>query len=68
MQKIRNVYKIVVRKPAVKRPLGRPRCRWEEKKLILGKWGLRVWIGFPLAQDGDQWGILVNMVINLRVA
>jgi hypothetical protein len=33
MQEIRNVYGILVGKPEGKRPLGRPRCRWEGKRV-----------------------------------
>jgi hypothetical protein len=51
-----------------KRPLGRPRRRWEDIiKMDLREigWGSMDWI--DLAQDRDQWRALVNMVINLRV-
>jgi hypothetical protein len=43
----RNVYRILVRKPEGKRPLGRPRCRWEDNiKMDLGEigWGGMDWI------------------------
>jgi hypothetical protein len=37
----RNVYRLLVRKPEVKRPLGRPRCRWVcNIKMNLGEIGL----------------------------
>jgi hypothetical protein len=51
-----------------KRPLGRPRPRSVyNNKTDLRKigWGDMNWI--DLAQDGDQWRALVNMVMNLRV-
>jgi hypothetical protein len=57
-----------VGKPERKRPLVRPRCRWEDNiKMDLRErgWGGMEWI--DLAQDGDQWKALVNTVINLRV-
>jgi hypothetical protein len=59
----RNVYRLVVRKPAGKRPLGRPRLMWVD----LAEIGLNVvdWIG--LAQDRYRWRALVNAVMNLRV-
>jgi hypothetical protein len=55
--------RILEGKPEEKGPLGRPRCRWVNNiKMDLGEigWGGMDWIG--LAQDGDQWRALVNMV------
>jgi hypothetical protein len=64
----RIAYRILVGKPEGKRPLGRPRCRWEDNiKMNLRDIG---WCGFgwiDLAQDRDQWKALVNTVMNLRV-
>jgi hypothetical protein len=63
-----NAYRILVGKPEGKRPLGRPRCRWVDNiKMDLTEigWGDMDWI--DLAQDGDQWRAIVNMVMNLRV-
>jgi hypothetical protein len=64
----RNAYKIFVGKSEGKRPLGRPRCRWEVNNTIdLRETG---WGGVDLihlAQDRDQWRTLVNMVMKLRV-
>jgi hypothetical protein len=51
-----------------KRPLGRPRRRWEENfKMDLREigWGGMDWI--DVALDRDQWRALVNTVMNLRV-
>jgi hypothetical protein len=64
----RNVYRILVGNPKGKRPLGRPRRRWEDNiKINLGEigWGVMEWI--DLVQDRDQWKVLVNMVMNFRV-
>jgi hypothetical protein len=62
----RGVYRFLVWKPEGKRPLGRPRCRWEDNiKMDLQEVGYgRVdWI--ELAQD--RWPALENTVMNLRV-
>jgi hypothetical protein len=64
----RNAYRTLVGKPDGKRPLGRPRRRWEDNiRIDLREtgWGGMDWI--DLAQDRDQWRALVNTVINLRV-
>jgi hypothetical protein len=64
----RGVYKVLVGKPEGKRPLGRPRRRWEDNiRLDLKEvgYGVMDWIG--LAQDRDRWRVLVNVVVNLRV-
>jgi hypothetical protein len=56
-----------VGKPEGRRPLGRPRRRWEDNiKVDLREvgWGVD-WI--DLVQDRDRWRALVNAVINLRV-
>jgi hypothetical protein len=63
-----NVYRLLVRKPEGKRPLGRPRRRWIDNiKMDLLEIGLSVvdWIG--LSQDRYRWRALVNSVMNLRV-
>jgi hypothetical protein len=49
-----------VGKPEGKRPLGRPRRRWEDN-IEIG-WGGMEWI--DLAQDRDQWRAVVNTVMN----
>jgi hypothetical protein len=63
----RKLYKILVGKPEGKRPLGRPRSRWEdEDRMDLRETGWGVdWI--RLAQDRDQWRADVSAVMNLRV-
>ena len=63
-----GVYRVLVRKPEGKRPLGRPRRRWEDNiRMDLQEVGLGYedWIG--LAQDRDRWRALVSAVRNLRV-
>jgi hypothetical protein len=64
----RNVYNVLMEKPEGKRPLGRPRRRWEDGiRMDLRKtgWGSVEWI--QLAQDRDRWRALVSAVMNLRV-
>jgi hypothetical protein len=64
----RNVYKVSMGKPEGKRPLGKPRHRWEDGTRMDLKeigWGSVDWI--QLAQDRDRWQAFVNTVMNLRV-
>jgi hypothetical protein len=63
-----KVYRVLVRKPEGKRPLVRPRRRWEDSvKMDLRGigWGGVEWI--HLAQDRYRWWAVVNAVMNLRV-
>ena len=64
----RGVYRVLVGKPEGRRPLGRPRRRWEDNtRMDLQEVGVGYedWIG--LAQDRDRWRALVSAVRNLRV-
>jgi hypothetical protein len=56
----RKVYKVLVGKPEGKRPLGRPRCRWEDGiRMDLREIGLGcVWIGFDWLRTGTGGGLL----------
>ena len=64
----RGVHRVLVGKPEGKRPLGRPRRRWEDNiKMDLQEveGGCGDWM--ELAQDRDRWRALVSTVMNLRV-
>jgi hypothetical protein len=65
---MRGVDKILVRKPEGKRPLVRPRHKWEDNIGVdLREIGWKGVGWTPLVQDRDQWWTLVNMVMNLQV-
>jgi hypothetical protein len=68
MGEVRGAYNILVGRPEVRRPLGRPRRRWEDNikmDLVEIGFGDVDWIHW--AQDRDRWRALVNTVMNLRV-
>jgi hypothetical protein len=55
----RKVYKVLVGKPEGKRPLGRPRRRWEDGiRMDLREIGFGVWIGFDCLRTGTGGGLL----------
>jgi hypothetical protein len=65
----RGVHMVLVGKPEGKRPLGRPRRKWDDNSKMdvqeVGG-GRRDWM--ELAQDRDRWRALVSTVKNLQVA
>jgi len=64
----RGVYRVLVRKPEGRRPLGRPRSRWEDNikmDILEVVYGGMDWT--ELAQDRNRWQALVNAIMNLRV-
>ena len=68
MEQSRNAYRVLVGKPEGKRPLGRPRRRWEDNiKMDLREVGCDSgeWIAF--VEDRNQWRAYVRAVMNLRV-
>jgi hypothetical protein len=60
----RGVYRVLVGRPEGKRPLVRPRRRWEDNISEIGIDGAN-WI--QLTQDRVQWRAFVNTVMNLRI-
>jgi ribosome biogenesis protein Nip4 len=68
MGEVRGAYNILVRRPEGRRPLGRPRRRWEDNiKMDLREMGFGDVEWIHLAQDRDRWRAVVNTVMNLRV-
>ena len=64
-----GVYRVLVGKPEGKRPLGRPRLRWEVNiKMEFQEVRCEGMDWIDLAQDRDRWRALVNALMNLRVS
>jgi hypothetical protein len=64
----RKAYRILVVKPEGRRPLARPRRKWEGNiKMYLRETGWGAMDCIDLAQDRDQWRALVNTVMSIRV-
>jgi hypothetical protein len=64
----RGVYRVLVGRPESKRPLGRPRRRWEYNiNLYLREIGIGGANWIQLAQDSVQWQAFANTVMNLQV-
>jgi hypothetical protein len=65
----RGVYRVLIGRPEGKRPLGRPRRRWIDNiKMDLREIGIDGENWIRLAQDGVQWRVFVNTLMNLRVS
>jgi hypothetical protein len=63
-----GIYKVLVGRPERKRPLGRPRHRWEHNtKMDLTEIGIDGANWIQLTQDRVQWRAFVSTVMNLRV-
>jgi hypothetical protein len=61
------MHRVLVGKPEGKRPLGRPRCRWDNIKMDLQEIGGGRGDWMELAQDRDRWRALAGTVRNFRV-
>jgi hypothetical protein len=70
MENDRGVHRVLVGKPEGKRPLGRPRHRWEDnikmdlQKVVGGGRSHGDWM--ESAQDRDRWRVLVGTVRDFR--
>jgi hypothetical protein len=68
MEEGRGVYGVLVGRPIRRRPLGRPRSRWEDNiKMDVREKGIDGENWIRLAQDRVQWWTFVSIVMNLRV-
>ena len=67
MEEGRGVHRVLMGKPDGKRPLGRPRRRWEDNIKMDVEVGRGCGDWMELAQDTDRWRALVSTVINLGV-
>jgi hypothetical protein len=66
MGEMRNSFKILVRKFEEKRPLRRPRYRWDNNiRMDLREIGWEDVDWIHLAQDSDHWWAFVNMAMNV---
>jgi hypothetical protein len=64
----KGAYRVLVGRPEGKRPVGRPRRRWEENiKVDLGEIWIEVANWIRLAQDKVHWRAFVNTVMKLKV-
>ena len=68
MEEGKSTFKILTGKPTGKRPLGRPRRRWEDNiRMYLEEIGINAGNWIDSAQDRNYWRVLVNAALNLRV-
>jgi hypothetical protein len=68
MGKGRGAYRVLVGRPEGKRPLGRPRHRWDDNiKMDIREIGIDGASWIWLAQDRAQWWAFVNTVMNVQV-
>jgi hypothetical protein len=64
----KGAYRALVRKSEGKRPLGKPRRRWQDNiKMDLQELGCGGMDWIDMTQDRDRWRALVKVVMNIRV-
>jgi hypothetical protein len=69
MEEGRSAFKILTGTPEGQRPLGRPRCRWEDNIIMdLKEVGTNTRNSVDSAQHGEYCRALVNAELNLRVS
>ena len=67
MEESKSAFKILTGKPTGKRPLGRPRHRWEDIiRMNLEERGIKTWNWVDSVQDRDYWRTLMNVALNLQ--
>jgi hypothetical protein len=68
MGESRDLYRVLVGKPEGKRPLGKPRHRWEYNiKTDIREVGCGVMDWIELVQDRDRWRALVIAGMNFQL-
>ena len=68
MEEERSAFKNLTGKPTGKKPLGRPRRRWEDNiRMDLEEIGINAGNWVDSAEDRNYWRALVNAALNLRV-
>ena len=68
MEEGRSALKILTGNLTGKRPLGRPRRRWEDNiRMDLEEIGINAGNWVDSAQDRDYWRVLLNAALNLRI-
>ena len=66
MEEIRNASKILTGKPTEKRPLGRPKYRWEDN-IRMNRKEISINAFVDSTQDRNYWRAFANAALNLRV-